>query len=104
MIKLKRTVLPKNLIIMAACSNAADEMNLDIYITSGNDSEHMVRSKHYTNEALDIRSKDFPNQSLKHSFLARVLERLGSKYDGLLEDEGRANEHFHIEYDPKDGR
>ena len=110
-------VLPKNLVIMAAVANEAQEWGIDATITSGNDSKHGVGSLHYSNEALDIRSKTFLTHEQKLRFLYGVMGRLGSgrvkeefaesrvayhagAYYGELEHEGLANEHFHIEYDP----
>lgn len=101
MIKVKATVKPKSLVIMAACANVAEELGLSILVTSGNDSKHMTNSLHYKDQALDIRSKNFDNSSLKFTFMAKVLERLGKSYEGLLEDENGPNEHFHFEFDVK---
>ena len=70
-------------------------------ITSANDSKHMKGSKHYTYEAIDIRSKNFPSKRAKQEFLTSVLLRLGPGYEMFLEHEGKVNEHFHLEHDPK---
>ena len=86
---------------MVALANTAQEMNLEITVTAGMDGQHMTGSRHYTGEALDVRSKNFATKGLKAEFLVRVLKRLGMKYQGFLEGEGTANEHFHFEYDPK---
>lgn len=100
MIKLKNGVLHKNLVILAAVANVARELPHDVVITSGNDSKHKVGSRHYTNQALDIRSKNFPSLRHKQEFLRAVLLRLGPDYEGFLENEGQAQEHFHVEWDP----
>jgi len=101
MIKLKGTVRPYNLFIMAACANVAEIMGIEILVSSGNDSEHMKGSKHYSYEALDIRSKaPFKTKEEKKEFLELVLLRLGPEYQGILESEGKVNEHFHFEFDP----
>jgi len=100
MIKVLATVRPKNLVIAAACANVAEIMNITTTITVGNNGKHMKGSKHYDGNALDIRSKDMKPE-IKYSFLAKVMTRLGIGYEGFIEDEGTANEHFHIEYDPK---
>lgn len=103
LVKLKGNVRPRNLVILAACCNVAQEMNIgELWVTSGNDSEHMTKSKHYSNNALDFRSKTFPTAESKRQFLENVKDRLGADYDCILESEGKNNEHFHIEYDPKD--
>jgi len=100
MIKVKTTVKPKNLVITAACANVAEELHISILVTSGNDSKHMEGSKHYSYEALDIRSKTMSTE-VKKLFLSKVMERLGPAYRGILENKGKDNEHFHIEYDPQ---
>lgn len=95
-------IVPKVVIIAAAVINAANELSFagDVTVTSGSDPGHMHGSKHYTNEALDVRSKTVPT-ALKHKWLAVIKRRLGRDYDVILEHEGKAQEHFHIEYDPK---
>lgn len=69
----------------------------DWVITSINDGEHMEGSRHYTNEALDLRSKNFKDQSTKEAFEAVLQLRLGKKFTVLLENIGKSNEHFHIQ-------
>ncbi len=100
MIKVKTTVLPKNLVIMAACSNVAEIMGIEILVTSGNDSKHMTDSAHYFFNALDVRSKSpFKSFDQKKEFLDLVLSRLGKKYQGFIEHLGKTMEHFHFEFD-----
>ena len=62
-------------------------------ITSGNDGLHMKGSKHYTNEAIDIRIRDMVN---RHRTFRDIQRDLGKDYDVVLE-----SDHIHIEYDPK---
>lgn len=85
---------------MAAVANTAQSNGINVTITSGNDSKHMTNSLHYTDNALDVRSKDFPSLESKLKFKDDVLTRLGKDYQGLLESIGKPNEHFHFEYDP----
>lgn len=106
MIYTKPGVIPKSLTILCAVANVAQEMGRSVTISAGDNGQHMITSKHYDGKALDIRSKDFPDFATKHVFLARVLTRLNRTtvkpaYQGLLENQGAENEHFHIEYDPK---
>lgn len=66
-------------------------------ITYGNDGLHMVGSKHYTDEAIDLRVRDIVMPLRKK--LAEVLaSQLGKNYDVLLKSNPP---HIHIEYDPK---
>ena len=99
-LKVKTGVKHKIVVMMAALANVAAGLSHDVTITSGNDSKHMTGSKHYTYEALDIRSKNFPTAKAKREFMAAVLKRLGSGYQMILEFEGGVNEHFHLEHDP----
>jgi len=99
MIKVLGTVRPKNLVIMAAFANAAEDLGITTTITVGSNGKHMLGSKHYDGNALDIRSKDL-GQGIKIILLSKALERLGKNYQGLIEDQGTPNEHFHVEYDP----
>lgn len=101
MLKVKPTVRPKSLYIAAAVNNAAVELNLpaDMVITSGNDGAHMRGSKHYTDEALDFRTKHLTPHD-KGLLCAAVKLKLGSDYDVVFEDRDGPNEHLHCEYDP----
>lgn len=82
----------------------------EIVITSVNDSRHMPGSKHYTDEALDIRSKNFPNQIAKqqfrkafesflnnHPILTSYTPERVNKFRVILESEMGVNEHFHAQ-------
>lgn len=101
-LKVKSGVKPKILILAAAVINTANEMGLtqDITVTSGSDGKHMAGSKHYTLEAIDVRSRNFEDGAQKREFLRRLRKRLGKGYDCILEHEGGTNEHFHLEHDP----
>lgn len=102
LIKFKMGVkVPKVVIIACALINAANQLDLDedMLVTSGNDSIHSDRSKHYTDEALDFRTKHL-SKSDKHKLVAAVKKRLGPNYDVILESEDLNNEHLHIEHDP----
>lgn len=102
LLKLKETVIvPRTVIIAAAVINAANTLDLsDMLITSGNDGIHMSHSKHYTDAALDFRTKHLAPEA-KHLLLSTAKFRLGRDYDLVLEDENGPNEHLHVEYDPK---
>ena len=75
-------------------------------ITSGNDSRHKVGSLHYSNDAIDVRGNNLDpsnNYRLAKTLQAALQTRIGSDYDVLFEiyPSFTANNHFHIEYDPK---
>ena len=93
--------VPRTQIIAAAVVNAANSLDLDqdMVITSGNDSTHKTGSKHYTDAALDFRTKHL-TATQKRALAATVKQRLGESYDVILEAFGGVNEHLHVEYDP----
>lgn len=74
-----------------------------IWVTSLNDSLHSERSRHYTDEAMDIRSKNFPTRTSKLHFVARYSALLNShpedphKFTVIFENEGGPEEHFHVQ-------
>lgn len=103
MIKVKGTVRPRSVFIIAAVANVARAwaFPFDVTITSVRDSKHMEGSKHDSGDAVDVRTKNFPSLQNKQAFVHNVLARLGAGYQGFLEDVGGVNEHAHFEYDPK---
>lgn len=100
-ILIKSGVKPRLLLLTAAVANVAQGLPHDVVITSGTDGKHKKGSKHYTEEALDIRSKNFPSRRAKQEFISAVLLRLGPGYEMFLEQEGKPQEHFHLEWDPR---
>ena len=64
-----------------------------VVITSGNDGKHMKNSKHYSNEAIDIRTNNMIDPD---TVALRIKGLLGKDFDVVLEQT-----HIHIEYDPK---
>jgi len=78
---IKTGVTPRNLYILAAIANAAWDLPYNITITSGTDGKHMVGSKHYSGNALDIRTFSFQSTKDRDMFIARLNTRLGPQYD-----------------------
>lgn len=80
-----------------------DGLGKDLWITSCNDGMHKggpipggVRDPHYEGLALDIRSHDLGPGAPVIAMKLKV--RLDPEYDVLFEDQGKPNEHFHIQY------
>lgn len=69
----------------------------EVVITSINDSRHGAGSRHYTNEALDIRTHNWPSRESVRWFRRALEEQLGLQFRVLLEDEGTKNEHLHVQ-------
>lgn len=99
MMKFKSNVkTPMVVVIAVSVLNAANQVGItsDRLCTSGNDSVHDPHSAHYTDEALDFRCHDLtPDQ--KHGWFAAIQQRLGTTFTVLLEDEGKDNEHIHVQ-------
>lgn len=81
-----------------------------LVVTSINDSAHSQkpRSRHYTNEAEDFRTKhvapngsrhrgDMGSTSRKRRFAKLLRERLGSLFTVILEGLGQPHEHIHCQ-------
>lgn len=79
---------------LAATHGAAPD---PLVITSANDSTHDPHSRHYTDEALDLRTHNFTSPTARHLFQTALVARLGPQFTVLLEDEGTENEHLHCQ-------
>ena len=63
-------------------------------ITAGRDGKHKVGSKHYTGEAIDLRTSKLRQEQI--CIIKNALQKaIGSSYDVLFEVN-----HYHVEYDP----
>ena len=79
----------------------------DIMITSVNDSGHSKQplSRHYTDEAIDIRTHNFTDTMQKYTIMNQLLARLntnpealkGNCFWGQIEDINLPNEHMHVQ-------
>ena len=96
----KANVRPRNLWIMAALSRIPAPVKV-ITVTAGKDGKHMVGSKHYEGDALDIRTKNFPSRASKEAFALALRLELGPAYQVIFEAAGTPDEHLHVEFDPK---
>jgi len=72
-----------------------------LVMTEGTGGDHMVGSLHYQGLAVDLRTSNI-NDSDKPVILAELKANLGLEYDVIFEGAGTPNEHYHIEFDPKD--
>ncbi len=69
----------------------------NLVITSINDGVHKSDSKHYKNQAIDLRSKSFKTEEDKFEFCSKFQKFLGPRFSILYEYPGMTNEHFHIQ-------
>lgn len=70
----------------------------DCWITSMNDSEHMVGSFHYIGRAVDLRVHHLPDEIARRSVTSQLVAALGSQFDVIYEKPGTPNAHIHVEY------
>jgi hypothetical protein len=64
-------------------------------ITSGTDGEHMPGSRHYTGQAIDIRTRILTDTETE-TVANEIRKRLTDEYDVVFE-----GNHIHIEFDPE---
>ena len=102
-LRIKRgVVVSRQVIIAAGVINAAQGLGLavDMVITSGREGRHRDDSLHYSDRALDFRTKHL-TASQKHALVWASQQRLGPSYQLILEQDGKTNEHLHIEWDER---
>jgi hypothetical protein len=90
---------PQMLVALRVVEDQMDLLHCDTIVTSANDSQHRAGSKHYEGLALDFRTKHTGRSKAIADAIRLIIGPLG--YDVILEALGEANEHLHIEYDPK---
>ncbi len=79
-----------------------ESYGFDTTITEGTGGEHMPNSLHYVGLAVDIRSKNLNLPLTKASVIAEAKLSLGDEYGFILENEGLPNEHYHLQFKPKE--
>ena len=73
---------------------AENGCNCGLY--SLNDRKHSRTSLHYADQAIDIRTKDFPSMLDPHEIVREIKSRLNKHYDVIYE-----GNHIHIEFQPR---
>lgn len=90
---------PEVRVMLDAARNNAPELSGDgcVWCTSANDSKHMVGSRHFTNEAFDIRTKNVEGgDEAIRQWAKNIQIELGPDYDVINE-----GDHLHLELDKK---
>lgn len=93
-VKVTGVTSPMLIAIMVADSYCKD-INVDCVLTSGIDGRHSIKSKHYSGNALDFRTRDM-NGTQQTMFADAMTVALGTDYDVVLE-----HNHLHVEYEPR---
>lgn len=81
--------------ILAAGQVVYGRYDVPCIVTAGSDGHHGEHSKHYTNEALDLRVFHLKPDDIQ-PVVKGLKELLGKDFDIVLE-----KDHVHVEYDPK---
>jgi len=73
-----------------------------LMVTSANDSRHVTGSRHYSDEALDWRTKGpsantMGSTARKQRFRRRLTALLGDRFTVMLEGLGKPHEHIHVQ-------
>lgn len=103
---------PQTLLAMIVVNQVYSSNKFACTITSCNDGKHSVSSLHYLGRAFDVRTKNLQvwtraqldavaTLKLKETIVSMIKTQLGPQFDVLLEDLNTANEHIHVEWDPK---
>ncbi len=93
---------PQIMLAVIAAHSFWESQGVDLVITSANDGGHSHTSLHYAGAAIDLRTKNLPEDDEGKRLLARKLsDSLGQDFDVIFEGAGTSNEHIHIEYQPK---
>ena len=88
-------IQPRALLIIMVVESVFRHFGLGTIVTSLLDGKHQENSWHYRGEAVDFRTKHIPSQ-LKKPIIEAVKGALPG-FDVIFENEGKANEHLHIE-------
>jgi hypothetical protein len=102
-------VKPEIIVALIVADQVYHSFNQPLVWTSAKDGKHKTGSKHYSGEAIDIRTNHIPNMDAKLAIVEDIKRRLTEDYDVLFEDDlfdenGKQlkYEHIHIEFDPKE--
>jgi len=91
---------PEMCIVYTIACSIFNAHKFECVVTSGVGKKHSQFSLHYPGYAFDFRTKNIP-QEAKYSILSSLKQSL-PMCDIILEHEGKAQEHIHCEFDPKD--
>jgi hypothetical protein len=86
--------------ILVAVYRVAETTHMkEVVITSVNDGKHSQRprSRHYTDEALDLRVRNFTTDASRQRFLRRLRRALGAGFWVAYESHGKPSAHIHVQ-------
>ena len=83
------------IVAMIVADQVYSEHGHNLTLTSALDGKHSSQSLHYVGQAIDLRTRDVP-EDLRKTLRKKIAQRLGSDFDVILE-----KTHIHIEYQPR---
>jgi hypothetical protein len=89
-------IRPEMLIALRVAEKIYNDLSTTLVITSVVDGEHSRGSLHYAGQAVDIRTRHAPQESLQN-IVGLIATRLTDEFDVVLE-----KDHIHIEFQPKE--
>ena len=103
---------PQMTIALMVAEEEYARYNIELGITSCNDSKHGYGSKHFSGEAFDTRTKHIGNAmmqavfgldalAVKRRITDAIAKSLGAEFDVVFELVGLPHEHIHVEFHPK---
>lgn len=95
-------IQPEILFALMVLQSLFDKYRHALVVTEVTGGKHMEGSLHYKGRAIDIRTNHIRDRSEKGSLIGEIRYALGDDFDVVFEAENAANEHLHIEYDPKE--
>ena len=86
---------PETVLALQVIEGAFRDAGYNCVLTSGVDGKHSSGSLHYVGCAVDLRTRDIPEQK-REPLRQEIARRLGPDFDVVLE-----KDHLHIEHQPK---
>ena len=93
-------IRPEMVVVDSIVRSIYNDHKFGCVITSGVGKKHSEFSLHYPGFANDYRTKHIPIEA-KYAIIADIRKALPC-CDVVFEHEGKAQEHLHVEFDPKD--
>jgi len=91
-----RGLRPELVIALIICDGVYSSFDVEMVVTSVNDSTHGRGSLHFNGSAFDLRTRNIATNDIAPIF-SKISKFLGAEFDAVLE-----NDHIHVEYQPKD--
>jgi hypothetical protein len=89
---------PAMVLAMIRAEVIYEDVGAECWVTSGNDSAHMVGSKHYDGRAVDFRVHHVPDETTREAIANTLRAALGAQFTVLYEGAGTGNAHIHCQF------